>query len=90
MNGASKTLLWLWGLSLTTTLLARFAPGGTLWVSIAFLALAGWKARHVLNGYLGLGASRFWSRFFNAFVAVFLTLATVIYLMPLLLAGTPG
>ncbi|HFQ14760.1 MAG TPA: hypothetical protein ENK41_00275 [Rhodobacteraceae bacterium] len=82
MNGPTKTLLWLWALSLTTTLLARFAPGGSPWVSLAFLGLAGWKARHILNGYLGLGPSRVWRRAFNALVTVFLMLAAGIYLLP--------
>ena len=85
MNTPGKTLLWLWGLSLATTLLARFAPGGVVWVSLAFLVLSGWKARHVLNGYLGLGASRFWRRFFNSFVVLFLALAAGLYLLPTIL-----
>ncbi len=81
MDGPTKTLLWLWALSLTTTLLARFGPGGVLWVSLAFLALSGWKAHHVLNGYLGLGSSRVWRRAFNGFVLVFLSLAAGFYLL---------
>ncbi len=85
MAGPVKTLLWLWGLSLTTTALARFAPGGTLWVSLAFLALSGAKARLVLAGYLGLAASRFWLGGFTAFVGVFLALAAGAYLLPLAL-----
>ncbi len=85
MNPATHTLLWLWGLSLATTLLARFAPGGAAWVSLAFLVLSGWKARHVLNGYLGLGVSRFWRRFFNGLVMLFLTLAASLYLLPSIL-----
>jgi len=85
MNGPTKTLVWLWALSLTTTLLARFAPGGAVWVSLAFLFLSGWKARHILNGYLGLAASRFWSRAFNSFVVLFLALAAALYLLPMML-----
>ena len=79
-----RTWLWLAGLSLITTLLARFAPTGALWVAPAFLLLAGWKARQLLGGYLGLGASRFWSRFFNTFVTVFLLAALALYLLPVL------
>lgn len=75
-------MLWLWALSLTTTLLARFGPSGSQWVSLAFLVLSGWKARHILNGYLGLGPSHIWRRAFNAFVAVFLMLAAGVYLLP--------
>ncbi len=85
MNGPTKTLLWLWGLSLTTTLLARFAPGGAVWVSLAFLFLSGWKARHILNGYLGLAASRFWRRAFNNLIMLFLVMAAGLYLLPAVL-----
>ncbi len=85
MDGPTKTLLWLLALSLATTLLARFGPVGTPWVSLAFLTLSGWKARHILNGYLGLGASRVWRRAFNGFVALFLGLAAALYLLPELL-----
>ncbi len=84
MRRRTHTLLWLVGLSLSTTLLARFAPGGVIWASLAFLALAGWKARLVLNGYLGLDAAPFWSRGFNTFVIAFLILVAGLYLLPML------
>ena len=83
MNAPARTLAWLWTLGLATALLARLAPPGAPWAGIAFLALAGWKARHVLNGYLGLAPSRFWHRAFTAFTAAFLVLAAAIYLLPL-------
>jgi len=70
------------GLSLTTTLLARFAPGGMLWVSLAFLLLSGWKARLVLNGYLGLSATQFWRRGFNSIVFIFLIGIAALYFLP--------
>lgn len=77
-----RTWLWLAGLSLITTLLARLAPGGALWLGAAFLLLSGQKARFLLNGYLGLAASRFWSRLFNGLVAVFLLAAFALYALP--------
>ena len=82
MRTPLHTWFWLVGLSLITTLLARFGPQGTLWLGPAFLALAGWKARCLLNGYLGLAASRSWSRVFNGFVTVLLVAATGLYLLP--------
>ncbi len=79
------TWIWLAGLSLITTLLARFAPPGALWSGPAFLFLSGWKARHLLNGYLGLSASRYWSRVFNLAVDLFLLAALGLYLLPALI-----
>lgn len=75
-----KTYVALVLLSLFTTLLARFGPGGAVWVSLFVLVLGGLKGRMILNGYLGLGRSRFWSRGFNAFIVVFLVLVAALYL----------
>ncbi len=75
-----KTYAVLVLLGLLTTLLARFGPGGAVWVSLLFLVLGGLKGRMILNGYLGLGRSRFWSRGFNAFVTIFLLLIAALYL----------
>ena len=83
MNGPTKTLAWLVALSVTTTLLARYGPGGAVWVSLAFLLLSAMKARFILGGYLGLNASRFWLRGFSVFTGVFLMLAAGLYLLPL-------
>ncbi len=85
MTGPTRTLAWLVALSLTTTLLARFAPGGVIWVSLAFLLLSAIKARFILGGYLDLDASRFWLRGFSVFIGVFLMLAAGLYLLPLAL-----
>ena len=83
MPAPVRTWLWLLGLSLITTLLARFAAPGALWAAPAFLLLSGLKARQVLNGYLGLGASRFWARLFGGALAAFLLAALGLYLLPL-------
>ncbi len=80
-NTPARTLAWLWALGLTTTLLAHFADQGTYWAGLAFLALSGCKARHILTGYLGLARSRFWRRAFTAFTAAFLALAAALYLL---------
>ena len=82
MPAPFRTWLWLVGLSLITTLLARFAAPGALWVAPAFLLLAGLKARQLLLGYLGLGASRFWARLFSGFLAAFLLAALALYMLP--------
>lgn len=84
MQHPALTLTWLIGLSLITTLLARFALGGMAWVSVAFLILAGWKARVILNGYLGLSTTRFWRRGFNTFISVFLIGIAALWLVPIL------
>lgn len=84
MQTPALTLIWLIGLSAITTFLARFAPGGVAWVSIGFLVLAGWKARVILNGYLGLNATRFWRRGFNVFISIFLIGIAALWLIPTL------
>ncbi|MCP3969153.1 MAG: nitric oxide reductase F protein [Rhodobacteraceae bacterium] len=84
MAPLTRAFVMLVGLSLGTTLLARLAPGTGPALVAAFLVLAGWKARVILNDYLGLRPSRVWRRGFNAIVTGFLMLGFGIYLLPLL------
>lgn len=73
MISPAHTLAWLIGLSILTTILARVSPANaTVWVGLAFLILAGLKARMILGGFLGLNATQFWRRGFNGFITAFL------------------
>lgn len=47
------------------------------------LALSGLKARTILGRYLRLNQSQFWTRLFDAAIAVFLAIAFTVYLMGL-------
>jgi len=81
MTPLTKAFITLIVLSATTTALSgQLATGGAL----ALLVLSGWKARVILNGYLGLGPSRFWRRGFNGAVMLFLVAVFAIYLIPVL------
>ncbi len=84
MTPLLRALLALWVLSLATTLLTRLVHGFGPVIVATLLALAGLKARLILNHYLELRTSRFWRQGFNGLVAVFLVLAFGIYLVPLL------
>lgn len=84
---ASRVLFQFWGLlvvlSAATTGLTMVHAQGHLkqLITAAVLALAGVKARIILARYLGLAASRFWTRVFDVVLGVFLALALVIYLV---------
>ena len=81
MTPLTKAYLTLLVLSATTAVLSgQLATGGAL----ALLVLSGWKARVILNGYLGLGPSRFWRRGFNGAIMAFLFTAFALYLLPAL------
>lgn len=82
MDGLIKAWGSLVVLSAITTALATFsgAWGGGLVALI--LILSGWKARIILNNYLGLEVSGFWRRGFNAFIGMFLLLALALYFLP--------
>lgn len=81
MKSPAKALFALICLSIATTVLASSPLGGTLWVVVVFLVLSGLKARIVLNSYLGLSASPFWSRGFTGFVTLFLIAIVGLYLL---------
>ncbi len=82
----SRSLVHAWGalvvLSGATTLLTlshSAAPARPI-VAVAVLVLAGLKARVILSRYLGLDASRFWTRSFDLLIGGFLSIAYVLYL----------
>lgn len=62
-----------------STLIEPSGPMGRIVVAIVVLALAALKARVILGRYLGLAASRFWTRGFDFAVGGFLTVALVLY-----------
>ncbi|KUO58480.1 MAG: hypothetical protein APF80_01630 [Alphaproteobacteria bacterium BRH_c36] len=74
----SRDLVTAWaalaGLSAGTTLLAAFKDKGfdPNWLAFGILVLAGLKARLILGRYLGLRASRFWTRGFDLATGIFL------------------
>ena len=82
-------LIKAWGqlvaLSAGTTALATFGVDWGGGFVVIILILSGWKARIILNSYLGLKASKFWQRGFNAFIGMFLILALGLYFLPAIL-----
>lgn len=82
MQSLRIALITLVILSIGTTLLASLVAGSAEWVGFLILILSGWKARVILNRYLGLAASRVWRRGFGAFIAMFLTGIMGLYLLP--------
>ncbi|MGD9785646.1 MAG: cytochrome C oxidase subunit IV family protein [Hyphomicrobiaceae bacterium] len=84
---ADGRLVFSWcllvGLSAATAGLSAVRPGdlSPIAFTVAVLILAGFKARIILFRYMGLAASRFWSRAFDAALIVFLLLALVVYLI---------
>lgn len=85
MDPLIKAWIWLIALSAATTVIASQPELPAGYIVFPILILSGWKARVILNGYLGLGPSRFWRRSFNGIVMVFLLLALGVYLIPGLL-----
>ncbi len=84
MRALNRAFALLVALSLGTTVLTQVVPhSGPLPVAL-FLALSAWKARVILNDYLGLGATRPWRRGFNGVVLGFVALAYGHYLVPLM------
>lgn len=69
-------------LSGATTLLSILQPSvpARLAVAAAVLVLAGLKARVILSSYLGLDATRFWTRSFDLVIGCFLSIAYTLYL----------
>lgn len=82
MDGLIKAWGLLVALSAITTILATFGIDWGGGIAVVILVISGWKARIILNNYLGLEASRFWRRGFNASIGMFLLLALGIYFSP--------
>lgn len=82
----SKRLVITWGmlvvLSLATTILTLLNLSGQAKYAVGFgvLVLAGAKARLILQNYLKLRTSEFWTRAFDLFVGLFLALAFALFL----------
>ena len=82
MDGLIKAWVFLVALSAITTVLATFSVEWGGGVAVAILILSGWKARIILNNYLGLETSGFWRRVFNTSIGMFLLLALGLYFLP--------
>ena len=82
MAPLTKALIALILLSTATTVLSSLPAGLPEAGALALLVLSGWKARVILNSYLGLGGSRFWRRGFNGAIMVFLVAVFALYLFP--------
>lgn len=84
---SSRALVEAWSalvvLSAATTAMTMLEVSQqTRWVIAGtVLCLAGAKARVILARYLGLRQTRFWTRLFDAVIALFLAIAFALYLM---------
>jgi hypothetical protein len=85
MDGLTKAWILLIVLSSITTVLATFSGDWGGGFVAAILILSGWKARLILNKYLGLENSGFWQRGFNTFIGMFLILVLGLYFLPTVL-----
>lgn len=82
MDRLIKAWILLVALSAITTALATFSGDWGVGFVAVILILSGWKARIILNNYLGLDVSGFWRRGFNAFIGMFLLLVLGLYFLP--------
>lgn len=84
-NRQSRDLVATWvilvGLCAGTTFLTVFKGTGfdRSWLALCILLLAGLKVRLILGRYLGLRASRFWTRGFDLATGLFLVVCFGLY-----------